>query len=149
MKKSLLILSIFIFTTLTANANDFMSKALDSWIEYSINDVIAVWGYPKSEKQIAGRNLIYWTNSQYHVSGNQYYVSGGESFCNKIFEVDKKNKIISWQYEGNSCPSFYFTGKGLVNPQNDEWQVKKQIKRELRAERKRLKKEVKLNKENL
>ena len=64
MKKSLLILSIFIFTTLTANANDFMSKALDSWIGYSIDDVIAVWGYPKSEKQIAGRNLIYWTNAE-------------------------------------------------------------------------------------
>lgn len=149
MKKFLSIAFLFLFAQPMTNAGDFMSKALNSWIGYSIDDVIVVWGYPKSEKQIAGHNLIYWTNSQYHVSGNQYYVSGGESFCNKIFEVDKKKKIISWQYEGNSCPNFYFTGQNLVNPQNDEWQINKQIKREARAERKKLKQEAKLNKKNL
>lgn len=149
MKKVSLIFSLFILISLPAYSGEFMNKALNSWLGYSIDDVIAVWGYPKSEKQIAGRNLIYWTNNQYQVSGNQYYVSGGETFCNKIFEVDKKNKIISWQYEGNSCPNFYFTGKDLVNPQNDEWKINKQVKKEARAERKRLKQEAKLNKKQL
>ena len=145
MKKILLAIFIIGITNTPIYAEEFMARALNSWVGYNIDDVIAVWGYPKSEKQIAGRNLIYWTNSQYHVSGNQYYVSGEESFCNKILEIDKKNKVISWQYEGNSCPNFYFTGKNLVNPNNDEWQIKKQIKKEAQIERKRLRQEAKLN----
>lgn len=143
MKKFLLILCIFVLITQPSFAEEFMAKALNSWIGYSIDNVIASWGYPSGEKQIAGRHLLYWTNNQYQFSANQYGVYGGTVYCNKIFEIDKKKKVISWQYEGNACPNFYFTGRSLVNPQNDEWLKKKQLRRELKAEKHRLKQETK------
>lgn len=132
-----------------AFAEEFMKKALNSWIGYSIDDVITSWGYPSEEKSIANKHLFYWyTNSTIYVppsttstSTPNFYnnstvttttISGGytmNSSCDKILEVNKENKIIAWQYNGNSCPSFYFTGKKLVNPKNDQWLMKKELKR--------------------
>lgn len=140
MFRILLLLCLFMITCLNVNAEEFMVKALNSWKGYSIDDVIASWGYPNNEKQIAGRNLVYWTNGQYHISGNQYYISGEESYCTKILEIDKNKKVISWQYEGNSCPNFYFTGSSLINPQNNEWEKQKQLKQALKQEKKLLNK---------
>lgn len=125
------------------SAKEFMARALNSWVGYTLDDVIAVWGFPKEEKKIAGRNLVYWTYSESYLSGNGNYIIGGYAYCNRILEIDKNKKIISWQYEGNVCPNYYFTGKGFVNPKNDEWQIKKQAKKKLRAERKKVKKEAK------
>ena len=139
MKKFFFIVILLVAVCPVSNANDFMSKALNSWMGYSINDLINAWGYPSEEKKIAGRHLVYWTNNQYQITSTQYGIYGGETYCNKIFEIDKNNKIISWQYKGNSCPHFYFTGKELVNPLNDEWKTKKQLQKTKKAERKRAK----------
>ena len=128
MKKMLLII-FFILFSMPVNAEEFMVRALNSWLGYNIEDVISVWGYPTDEKHIVGKNLIYWSNNEYYVLANQGSFYGGESYCNKIFEIDKNGKIISWQYKGNSCPNFYFTGKDLVNPKNDEWKIKKHNKK--------------------
>lgn len=141
MKKILYIVLLMTIICLPVKAEEFMERALNTWVGYTVNDVIAVWGYPKEEKVIAGRRLFYWTNSHYSVSGNQYGVYGGEYYCNKILEVNKKNKITSWQYEGNSCPSFYFTGSSLVNPKNDVWQIEKLQKKQLKQQKKKLKQE--------
>ena len=92
-----------------------MGKIMDSWLGEHINTVMDSWGYPSQEKEIAGRKLYYWINSSYVVSGGQYGVYGGESTCNRILEVDKNNRVIKWQWEGNSCPATYFTGKKFVD----------------------------------
>ncbi len=141
-----LLVTVFCLSSSCAFAEAFMKKALNSWIGYSINDVINSWGYPNEEKNIANKHLFYWyTNSTIYVppsttstlTPNLYNstitttTSGGytvNSSCNKIIEVNKENKVVAWQYNGNSCPSFYFTGKKLVNPQNDEWLIKKKLK---------------------
>lgn len=102
-----------------------MCKIMDSWLGEHINTVMDSWGYPSQEKEIAGRKLYYWINSSYVVSGGQYGVYGGESTCNRILEVDKNNKVIKWQWEGNSCPATYFTGKKFVNPNNNPWKKDK------------------------
>ena len=121
MKKILLVLFLFAVSNLAVRAESFMQKAIDSWVGYSIDDVIDAWGFPTDEKEIAGRKLIYWKNNHYKVSGSYSDFSGGEYFCNRVFEVDKDNKILSARYRGNSCPLMYMTGKRYVNPKNNQW----------------------------
>ena len=62
MKKILLVLFLFAVSNLAVRAESFMQKAIDSWVGYSIDDVIDAWGFPTDEKEIAGRKLIYWKN---------------------------------------------------------------------------------------
>lgn len=102
-----------------------MEKVMGSWNGENINTVINYWGYPTSEQTIAGRRLYHWLDSSYTVSGNQYGVYGGESTCNRTFEVDKNNNIIKWQWTGNSCPATYFTSKKWVNPNSNPWRSNK------------------------
>ena len=93
---------------LSANAQEFMSRALNSWLGYPIDVVINYWGYPTEQKQMTGRDLVYWINSRNYYSTNQYGIYPQSSYCNKIFEINDDRTIVSWQYEGNSCPIFYF-----------------------------------------
>lgn len=136
MKKVLLLFIFFVLIIPQVHAARFMDNAMDSWIGYSIDDVIQYWGYPDTEKKIAGRKLFYWNHSNYTISEDVNGIYSRKIFCNRILEVDKKNIIISWQYEGNSCPLFYFAGKKLVNPQNNIWKKKKEMKRSLKEKRK-------------
>ncbi len=128
MKKLLLVVFILtIYPTVASEigTKDTMKRIMDSWIGENLETVIEHWGYPTQEKTIAGKKLYYWINSSYNISGNQYGVYGGESTCNRILEVDKNNNVIKWQWEGNNCPATYFTGKELVNPNNNPWRKKK------------------------
>lgn len=128
MKKILLTILIISMIPINAYAigtKNTMEKLMDMLVGENINTVIDSWGYPTTEKTIAGRKLYYWNISNYSVSGNQYGVYGGEQTCNRILEVDNKNNVIKWQWEGNSCPATYFTGKQWVNPNNDPWKAKK------------------------
>ena len=124
---------------------DFMDKALGSWVGYPIEAVIKSWGYPDSQQTIAGKNIYIWEekstyqDSTYQTSkvktdskGRTYvdtYSSGGsthELLCRKILEVNSDNLVSGYQYKGNACPAaYYFVGRKLVNPDNDEWQQKK------------------------
>ncbi len=158
MKKSyIMCLIITLSINILVYAEEFMSEAMDSWVGYSIDDVIRSLGYPDDEKNIANKHLYYWYNSSStYVPPNTTSIvtpslyttrvssvtSGGytvNKYCNKIFEVDKDNRVVSWQYKGNSCPNFYFTGKSLVNPNNDKWEKIKQSKKDAKLERKKLK----------
>lgn len=131
MKKYIAILLTIILiqpVTFAAGMKNTMGKVMDSWIGENIDKVIDSWGYPSSEKEIAGKKLYYWTKSSYVITSNQYGVYGGESTCNRILEVDKNNTVVRWQWEGNSCPSTYiFSGKKLVNPNNNPWKKKSEL----------------------
>ena len=126
----LLLLTIILIqpSSFAVGMKNTMGKVMDSWIGENIDTVINSWGYSSSEKEIAGKKLYYWLNSSYVVTGNQYGVYGGESTCNRILEVDKNNIVVKWQWEGNSCPSTYiFSGKKLVNPNNNPWKKKYEL----------------------
>ena len=126
----LLLLTIILIqpSSFAVGMKNTMGKVMDSWIGENIDTVINSWGYSSSEKEIAGKKLYYWLNSSYVVTGNQYGVYGGESTCNRILEVDKNNIVVKWQWEGNSCPSTYiFSGKKLVNPNNNPWKKKSEL----------------------
>lgn len=163
MKKIFAITFLLIGLTLPvcAGTKEFMNKALSTWIGYSIDDVITHWGYPKEEKNIANRHLFIWQksadiyvpqNTTANVNNNYYNTIvnsttyGGYTqnyYCSRIFEVDDKNIITAYQWEGNNCPAMYFfKSKKLVNPQNDPWAREKAIKDAQKAEKKRLKQEL-------
>lgn len=146
MKKLLCLLSLFTISATMVFAESFNEKMLNSWVGYSINDVIDRWGFPTKEKTIADRHVYIWTKSRkVYVPRNSYGTtykygnvssrnsssSGGyyETYsCTRSFEVDKDNMIINGFYEGNDCFSTYLLGKKLVNPQNDLWQKKQEQK---------------------
>ncbi len=131
MKKYIVILLTIVFiqpSSFAIGMKNTMNKVMDSWIGENIDTVINIWGYPSSEKEIAGKKLYYWLNSSYVVSGNQYSVYGVEATCNRILEVDKNNTVVKWQWEGNNCPSTYiFSGKKLVNPNKNPWKKKSEL----------------------
>ena len=121
-----LLLFIVIMLSVTACSSDeFMNTAMQSWVGYSLDDVIKQWGYPKDEKTFGGKKLLYWPNNtaiyipQTYSTNVNYYVNtaytnttsygGGYQnfYCNRILEVDKNNKIIGYQWEGNNCPTRY------------------------------------------
>lgn len=145
MKKAML-LSIILISAVSAYAGEaFMDKALSSWIGYPIKSIIDSWGYPDSQQTIAGQNIYIWEDrttmqdSTYEKSyvkkdskGRTYVesqTSGGgttEFYCRKIIEVDANDNISGYKYKGNACPgAYYFVGRKLVNPDNDEWKQKK------------------------
>ena len=131
MKKFIILLLTIILiqpSSFAVGMKNTMGKVMDSWIGENIDTVINHWGYPSSEKEIAGKKLYYWLNSSYVVSGNLSGVYGGEATCNRILEVDKNNTVVKWQWEGNNCPSTYiFSGKNLVNPNNNPWKKKSEL----------------------
>ena len=126
----------------------FMDKCIGSWVGYPLDSVIQKWGYPEEEKIIAGKKLYVWMTYDYNSEvvegtgitisstdkkGNQTsFTTGGQlkiDFCRKILEADKNNIILNGQWEGNYCPRFYWLGKKLVNPENNEWENKKSYKK--------------------
>lgn len=147
----LILVICFIICPSFASAKSFMEQALNSWVGYSINNLIDSWGYPSDERTIGNRHLYYFNSSrnQYvpqssntygNVWGNTYNATtttyGGYTqtlVCNKTIEVDDDNIIISWQWQGNACPGTYLTGKRLVNPKNNEWERKKNAKKLARS----------------
>jgi hypothetical protein len=134
---------------MNAFAETFMDEAMQSWLGYSVEDIIKSWGYPNDERTILDKHLIYWIDSKNEYVPQQVhstvrpsgynnnsvvntYTTGGyniENSCIKIIEIDKKKKIINYQVQGNNCPNFYFTGKQFVNPNNDKWLKKKESKK--------------------
>ncbi len=140
MKKVLTILLMsFIFQS-SVYADTVMSRVMNSWKGESIDVVIKHWGYPNEEKNIAGHKLLYWYQNQnpQYVQTSAYTGSITQSYCTRILEVNEHNIVSSWQYEGNSCPNFYFTSQSWVNPNNDPWQIEKLQRKLLKQEKKKL-----------
>lgn len=139
MKKPFCLFLLFIIFSSPAFAfgtKKTMEKVMNSWSGEDINTAIEVLGYPTSEKEIANRHLFYWEESQMQFSGNRSGVYGGEYYCTRIFEVDKNNKIISWEWKGNNCPAAYLTSKKWVNPNNDPWKKDKEERKLLKQTKK-------------
>jgi len=127
MKKYIvLLLSLLVLQncTFAFGTKDTMNKIMNSWIGENINSVIAIWGYPTSEKTVAGRKLYTW--SQGSTIGENIWGTAlvEQQTCNRILEVDESNNVKSWQWEGVSCPDLYCTGKKWVNPNNNPWKKK-------------------------
>lgn len=127
MKKVLLIiLALFLFPTSTfaIGVKSTMNKIMDSWNGEHIDSVIDNWGYPSNEKTVAGHNLYIWDNGTALTENKWGTVLLEQQSCTRIFEVDKNNTIIKWQWKGVDCPATYCTSKKWVNPNNNPWRKK-------------------------
>lgn len=146
MKKILVGLFILFVCQSRVFADTAMSRVMNSWQGENIDTVLKYWGYPNDEKNIAGHKLLYWYHNQspQYIQTSAYTGTVTQGYCTRILEVNEKNIVSSWQYEGDSCPNFYFTSQKWVNPNNDPWQKEKIQRSVLRQEKKRLKQEKKM-----
>ena len=150
MKKILIsILCCLIMLPAFASFKTVMSRCMNSWKGYPIDNVISVWGYPTSKNEFAGKKLYYWEQSQSYVYGNQYGVYGGTNTCTRILEVNDDNEVVSWEVKGNACPSTYCGAKKWVNPVNDPWLIEKKQKQEMKQQKKEEKELIKQYKKDL
>ena len=144
MKKIFVSLCILFICQNCVNAETTMSRVMNSWQGEDIDIVFKYWGYPSDEKNIAGHKLLYWYQNQspIYMQTSAYTGTVTQSYCTRILEINGQNKVSSWQYEGNSCPNFYFTSRSWVNPNNAPWQNEKIQKKLLKQERKKLKQKI-------
>ncbi len=97
---------------------------LTSWVDRDINELITEWGYPTRSMVLPNGNTVYiYETGATHVTPVQSFttyhevdgailanthVMGGDAFatwCRTFFEVNKENKVVKWQAQGNSCVS--------------------------------------------
>lgn len=97
-----------------AKSSDAIKELMAPWHGRSINDVIAVWGYPTEEKKIVGRHLIRWQVSassgitSASVSPSNRDDTGTEppqlKGCLLTLEVDQNKQIIGSDFFGPKGP---------------------------------------------
>tara|TARA_R110000744_G_scaffold354759_1_gene461186 strand:+ start:1395 stop:1766 length:372 start_codon:yes stop_codon:yes gene_type:complete len=97
-------------------------KILKTWVGHNIDTLVSSWGYPANSFKAPNGNTVYAysssgsytmptnTTSTYNVNGNQVYgnstTTGGQTlnfWCKTFFEVNEKNIITTWSWEGNNC----------------------------------------------
>ena len=134
MKKifSVLFLLVILSSPAFAGTKKTMDRLMQGWVGENINTVIDTWGYPDEVKEIAGRTVYYW---EYKKQRLDYFYGSGYMYldtlnCFKMFETDKNNIIIKWQWKGNTCPATYRGVRNLVNPKNDYWEKEKELKKQ-------------------
>lgn len=139
MKRFILILIVLGFALpVFASENSFLTKALKSWLGYSINEFMDAWGYPDNQIPVAGKNLYYWSLRD-STSTNYYHTTSMSTnqrfFCEVVIEVDSDYIITGTQWKGNNCPFSYTLNKELVNPKNNPWVLEKQMKKQLKNQK--------------
>ena len=125
MKKILLIvLALFIVqaSSFAIGSKDTMGKIMSSWKGEHIDEVIAKWGYPTSEKKFTEHTLYVWDKGNVLIEDLFGIGYIQRPSCTRTFEVDSNNIIIKASWEGVECPATYFFGKKWVNPKNNPWE---------------------------
>ncbi len=124
MKKLLL---IALLAGCAAQTNETMDTVLSSWYGSSVDEVIARWGYPDVERNVAGRQLLEWDKSGVvnfgydtygYTDGYNVYATttgGPRAYsCVRQLEVDR-GVIVGGDWKGNNCPF------NLSLPPYNEW----------------------------
>jgi hypothetical protein len=99
-----------------------MDGIMHSWEGAPLDAVIAQWGYPNQQQDIAGHKLYIWyynksayipatTTGAITAVGGTAFINattfGGGAIqgnCTRTLEVDDKNTVVRWQWSGNNCP---------------------------------------------
>ena len=98
-------------------------EAMRARLGQPLNTVIADWGFPTSERTIAGRNLVVWEETEVTYDGVPQIGIGGdignasvtatiplgeprELSCNRVLQINRQEIVIGASLEGNNCP-FY------------------------------------------
>jgi len=122
MKKYIIAISIFAILVGCSGGFGTMDRIMQSWNGASLEEVIAQWGYPTFQQDIAGRKLYHWdkemsvmmpatTTGSISVIGSTAHLNsttfGGGMFhgsCRRTLEVNNDNIIVGSQWSGNNCP---------------------------------------------
>lgn len=121
-----LIAALLPFALAGCGTTKLMNGIMSSWEGATLDDVVRQWGYPTSVQEFRGNKLYRWeyTKSAYipqttTVNATSYQTgaitnfngtattTGGHTFygaCTRILEVNPKNIVVHWQWEGNNCP---------------------------------------------
>lgn len=104
-------------TTSSSGMNEIMS----SWVDATIDDVVAQWGYPHEQRVADERTFYVWHHNKsgstpttarsginaygelktVHTSSNIHETYGT---CDRILEADENETVIKWEWRGNKCP---------------------------------------------
>lgn len=115
-------LLLLIVSLHACQSNKPYSAELDSWVGRDISELKEFWGDSQDSFTTSNGNRIYvWEQSatytlhaqnepRYSAIGNQVFRSPVNLarqehtfWCRTQFEVDAKNLVIAWEYEGNDC----------------------------------------------
>ena len=110
----LLLILLFLITG-CATPQTTYDQILNTWLNHNINELVDKWGYPTNSFIAPNGNKVY-TYHKESISktptisrplGYSYTVTvGGETevyYCTTYFEVDSRNIIVKWSYNGNAC----------------------------------------------
>ncbi len=132
-----------------AKSSDTIKEFMAAWHGRSINDVIAVWGYPTEEKEIVGRHLIRWQIStssgvtSTSVSPSNKDDAGTEppevKGCLLTLEVDQNKQIIGSDFFGPKGPCGSWLKKH--RPANVQLMERTERQEKLKKDREKRKKE--------
>jgi hypothetical protein len=122
MLRVLFSISLLMIVSACSGGFGTMDRIMSSWEGAKLDEVIAQWGYPHQEQNIAGHKVYRWfhnksafipsqTHGTVNTIGSTSYINttttGGGMIsgqCVRTLEVDKKNRVISWEWSGNNCP---------------------------------------------
>ncbi|WP_298356022.1 hypothetical protein [uncultured Litoreibacter sp.] len=134
--------------TVLASCTTFedIDDGLDVMRGQKIDTLISILGYPAGERTVAGRRLVVWNTDRtfttttpvttYNSGNASAYGSGGYAYgnysgtsttyvpttvnynCTILVEIDKSNRILSHQFEGNigGCERYATSLKNALGP---------------------------------
>ena len=114
----------FVTLGLSACSLDTSEEVVKDQIGRSLSDVIAIWGFPTGEREIAGRKLVYWEDKEKSyeglptvgvavpigdggkVSAAFPLVEPRQLVCTRTLEINRKEEVVQAALDGNDCPYF-------------------------------------------
>ena len=107
---------------------DRADEVVQARIGQNLSTVISSWGFPTDQKEVAGRDLVYWTQTELSyddvpqisieapigssgsISAQIPLAEPTEMTCSRVLEIDSNQVVINAALEGNDCPYYAPSG---------------------------------------
>ena len=107
LKISLLVLGL---TVLGGCSTIAMNSVMGSWQDRQLPEVIAAWGHPSEELNVDGQHLFLWNTYNGILASPDTWKplqTADSKYCMRLLQVDRTDRIIYGNWEGNDCPGFF------------------------------------------
>lgn len=112
----IIVMTGIIALSISSCATSKYGEKLSSWVGRDVNDLITAWGPPSDESTMPNGNKMYtWlrvnntnvTTSHYNefLDRTATRLAKHWYWCKTTFQVDTSERVIDWDYDGNSCGS--------------------------------------------
>ena len=113
--KHILLLALILIISLPGCTGRTMNRVISSWQGATIDEVMKAWGYPTTEKTVAGHLLYVWEQYNGADVSRGFWPGaakwGGQSiehkYCNRILEMNSQGNVIGGQWDGTDCPKMF------------------------------------------